>query len=157
MTDTMGSSMASSTRLGSSYISCQHTLLTWGYGKPEDGKGPPQISLSYFHQLRRKPRGPFPLTKPAELKDMGGFPTAQEPFLMGGRASALTMGFLRTNLTDSCREMNSLKAKPFPLGIPILGPWGNTLLLPSQIDSLSILPSPHPPGASSLPASLPYS
>ena len=41
--------------------------------------------------------------------------------------------------------MNSLKATPFPLGIPILGPWGNTLLLPSPIDSLSILPSPHTP------------
>ena len=41
--------------------------------------------------------------------------------------------------------MNSLKAKPFPLGIPILGPWGNTPLLPSPIDSLSILPSPHTP------------
>lgn len=46
---------------------------------------------------------------------------------------------------DSCREMNSLKAKPFPLGIPILGPRGNTPLLPSPPDSLCILPSPHTP------------
>ena len=81
MTDTMGSSMASSTRLGSSYIFLPaYRLLTWGYGKPEDGKGPPQISLSYFHQLRRKPKGHFPLTKPAQLKDMGGFPYSTRTF-----------------------------------------------------------------------------
>ena len=43
--------------------------------------------------------------------------------------------------------MNSLKAKltDFPVGIPILGPWGNTPLLPSLPDSLCILPSPHTP------------
>ena len=39
--------------------------------------------------------------------------------------------------------MNSLKAKltDFPKGVPILGLWGNTPLLPSLIDSLCILPS----------------
>ena len=59
------------------------------------------------------------------------------------RTSPLTMGSLRTDPADSHREMNSLKAKltDFPMGIPILGLWGNTPLLPFLIDSLRILPS----------------
>ena len=122
---------------------------------PENGEILPQITYSLFLGLERA-WGPFPPTLSLRVYRYRRFPRSTWTLPDGRKGSPpLTTGCLRTNLTDSHREVSNLKAKltDFPVGIPILGPWGNTPLLPSPTDSLCILPSPHtqPPGSSSVP------